>query len=555
MIEELTPQVMMVLMLLIIVSSTILTATLSLLLLSRYRRSVMRLMMSQGRYGAQLAETSIPVGMPAAAIGGGEALYRRAVTAPRRSAVTLLFPVLLFALVLALAALVVYPSGLGLPGFLIAVWVYLWPGVLALQLVLPGAFKQRIIPPFLYFIGFVLLGVLAATTVTNLPEYHFGGFHLSARSTVTPWGMVRLWLLVNAAPTILVWLCFNHRIRAVAPMMLALSTTLVSGLLALWLAIFSMQGVDLFVALSAALDLHVDCLLSVALLSALLVFRALGCVLIRAIAQLYQRGGASDRSLQLDALLLLFANSYGMWLVSGGVLWYAVVPGAFLAYRLSLAWMTHRLMRGPTAPQGLTFLRVFALGQRSEALLNEIAGYWRYLGSLQVITGPDLARSTLQPHQFLDFLGGRLESHFVQDSASLHRSLAQRKHHPDPDGRYRINNFFCRDDSWQAVLTQLVQAGDIVLMDLRSFTAANAGCIAELRLLVGTVPFDRCLLLVDASTDQDFLRSTLKESWEQLPPDAVNHHTPLDELGTFDCKYGEVPVQPLIARLCQAVSG
>jgi len=68
------------------------------------------------------------------------------------------------------------------------------------------------------------------------------------------------------------------------------------------------------------------------------------------------------------------------------------------------------------------------------------------------ITGPDVALSTVQPHQFLDFLSRKLDRNFVRDQASLERSLAERDHARDPDGRFRINTFFCHADSWRAAL-------------------------------------------------------------------------------------------------------
>ena len=57
---------------------------------------------------------------------------------------------------------------------------------------------------------------------------------------------------------------------------------------------------------------------------------------------------------------------------------------------------------------------------------------------------------------------------------------------PDPDGRYRIKEFFCYNDTWQMTMERLAAASDAVLMDLRSFSRVNQGCIFELgRLLDG----------------------------------------------------------------------
>jgi hypothetical protein len=169
-----------------------------------------------------------------------------------------------------------------------------------------------------------------------------------------------------------------------------------------------------------------------------------------------------------------------------------------------------------------------------------------------MITGPDVARSTVQPHQFLDFLSGKLTKHFMRDQASLERSLAERDHVQDPDGRFRINNFFCYADSWRSALPRLVEDGDAVLRDLRSFSETNTGCIHELRHLAQNVPFDRCLLIVDETTDEPFLERTLREAWEQLPPGSPNHSRSPDEATVHRFESGTVAFRRLLRRLCDA---
>ncbi|MCB1880204.1 MAG: hypothetical protein KDI54_09135 [Gammaproteobacteria bacterium] len=559
MIEELTPQIMMVSMVLIILTTAVFTLILSVLLLWRYRRSVSRAMAAVTGFDA--GKSDFQPGIAAASTvraeanetGGskGESLYRRAIQARLYGALLLLAAVFAFAALFALAAQFVYPSRLGLAAFLLAAWIYFWPAILALRLMLPGSLRLWVFSVVVYFLVFALIGALAAT-VNNLPEYRFGGIFLDARSTVTPWGVARLWLIVNGLPTLLIWFCFNRRIRAVAPLLLALISTIITGMLVVYFSIFSTAGVDQFVSFSVALDIHVLWLVVAALSMALLVFGALGWMLIRAIAYAYRRGRVSDRMLLLDALLLLFANSYGMWLVFGGIGWFAMVPAGFIVYRLVLSLMTRMFKQTRTAAQGLTFLRVFSLGRRSDALLSEIAGYWRYLGSVQMITGPDVVNSTVQPHQFLDFLSGRLSSHFIRDTDSLAVSLAQRERAPDPDGRFRINNLFCHEDSWQPALSQLVRAGDVVLMDLRSFSAVNAGCIHELRLLVRQVPCSRFVLVVDATTDKKFLRAILSEAWQQLQPEAPNLARAPEEVAMYRYEGGDAQLRQMTAYLCHA---
>ena len=79
---------------------------------------------------------------------------------------------------------------------------------------------------------------------------------------------------------------------------------------------------------------------------------------------------------------------------------------------------------------------------------------------------------------------------------------------PDRDGRYRVNDFFCYDDTWRTVLSSLVDQSDAVLMDLRGFSRRNAGCVFEIGELFRLVPLDRVLFIVDSETDAAFLDQT-----------------------------------------------
>src|SRR5262249_29299954 len=203
----------------------------------------------------------------------------------------------------------------------------------------------------------------------------------------------------------------------------------------------------------------------------------------------------------------------------------------------------------------LRFPRGASLGRRSDALLEGVARHWRHIGSVQMITGPDVALSTVQPHQFLDFLSGKLGRHFVRDQASLARSLAERDRARDPDGRFRINNFFCHADTWQAALPRLVESGEAVLMDLRSFSASNAGCIHELQYLVRNVPFNRCLLILDDTTDKATVERTLTQTREALSPASPNYQRPLYMVTMLRSAPGTSSMRRLLLRLCEASPG
>jgi hypothetical protein len=551
MIEELTPEVIASSLLLIVLVTPVLTLVLSALLLGGYRRAVTRAMATAGEFGASAPATTL-ASQSAPSLAGdlsGSDLYRIAIAGPRIYAARYVAAGLAFAVVFAIASRFVYPIRLDVPGFLIGVWIYAWPVVLALPLIVPG--RTRWWAVVTYFVAFLPLG-LWAMWVPDIPDVQFGGVALPARSSMTPSGMTRLWLGVNGSPTVLMLICLARRIRAIAPLVLALMTTAISGTWFAIIALSSRRGVDAAVTVAVAVELDVVWLNVATIAISLAGFGALGWALARWISAAYRRRMLSDQSLLLDSLWLLFATWYAMWLVLGGLIWVAAAPAALIALKLVLA--ASRRVQAPTASvtRDLTFLRVFALGRRSDALLDGVARHWRHLGSVQMITGPDVALSTVQPHQFLDFLGRKLARHFVRDQASLARSLAERDQSRDPDGRFRINNFFCHADSWQAALPRLVENGEAVLMDLHSFSATNAGCIHELEHLAHNVPFGRCLLVVDRTTDEAFLKHTLTAAADTLTPASPNYQRALADAAIYRFAPGTTAMRRLLRRLCEA---
>lgn len=556
MIEQLTPRVFSSLLLVVLGLTPLLTLLFSAILLWLYRRAVTRQMALAGGCSEELDAALDPGVEPGGADAphqrpAGVELYRQAVRRPWQALLRCAAAGLAFALVFAVAARFVYPFRLGAPGFLIAVWIYLWPVVLALLLIVPASLGKRLSYVAAYWAVLLVL-IFWAGTIHDIPAMQVGSLSLPARSSANPWTTTKLWLVVNGVPTLLMMLCFNRWVRAVAPLMLGLVATALGGMLVAYMALYSKRGIDLAVAVAVSLDIHVGWVVLATLLTSLAAFGALGWLVARWVARAYRRKAVNDRSLMLDALWLLFATYYAMWLILGGLVWTATAPVAFAVYKLALALAR----RGGGAPQagpgGLTFLRVFSLGRRSEQLLDVLSRSWRHIGSVQMITGPDVARSTVQPHQFLDFVSGKLASHFVRDAPSLERRLAESDRSADPDGSFRINNFFCHADWWQRALPRLVQAKDVVLMDLRSFSSGNAGCIHELEFLVGHVPLDRCLLVVDPTTDQPFLERTLDQAWRDLPSDSPNRGRSPNEAPVHPFEAGSEALRHLLRRLCDA---
>jgi hypothetical protein len=182
--------------------------------------------------------------------------------------------------------------------------------------------------------------------------------------------------------------------------------------------------------------------------------------------------------------------------------------------------LRHRSER--TAAPRLLVLRVFALGHRSRRLFDRLAARWRHVGSVQLIAGPDLASSTVEPHEFFDFLCRRLAGRFLANAQSIDTAIAALDTRPDHDGRYRITDFFCRDSVWQAAFATLAARSDVVLMDLRGFSSGNCGCTYELTGLLNLVPLDRIAIVIDRLTDEPFLARTIEQASARISPASPN---------------------------------
>jgi hypothetical protein len=160
----------------------------------------------------------------------------------------------------------------------------------------------------------------------------------------------------------------------------------------------------------------------------------------------------------------------------------------------------------------------------------------------------------MEPHEFLDFLSGRLTRRFVDSAATLEQRIAQLDIQPDTDGQFRVNDFFCYDDTWRIVLTRLVRESDAVIMDLRGFSSQNAGCIFEINELISLVPLKHVVFIVDDSTDGSFLRHVMQQAWVQMDGGSPNR---LLESGAPQVvrlnQLGEDQVQGLLRILSDAV--
>jgi hypothetical protein len=402
---------------------------------------------------------------------------------------------------------------------LLLFWTYFWPAILTVNLVAGLRHHHRALVAVYFGIYLALVAIALARNPTmqwyELPLY---------------------WLLINAPPTLLLAAFLARRIRAVGPMVLAFTIIAMIGSQVPATILSNDEALLRRIAeLGSAAGLTAGTVFWGMMLAGLLVFALIGWVALRWAGSRYKRKRLSDQLVMIDAMWLLFAIVHSISLVFEGWPWIfsgLVAFAAFLAVR-SAGFAV--LRRSPAAAvRRLLLLRVFALGARSERLFDVLAKHWRSAGDIMLIAGPDLVTTTVEPHELLDFLGGGLSRQFVKDRADLARRLDKVDTGMDPDLRYRVNEFFCHADTWQMTMRELAARADAVLMDLRSFSRQNQGCLFELGELLNSVELRRVVFVIDATTDRPFLESALADLWKRIAADSPNRKASAPAARLFD---------------------
>jgi hypothetical protein len=364
--------------------------------------------------------------------------------------------------------------------------VYAWPVVMAWGLLRRWSWSRVALAIGVYMLAMGALVMGASTEVQSLTD-------------VTGWlaGVVAIPLLV----TLLIGA--SGRIRAVAPYLLPVCLLLASA------SVLVLAGLPasppawvlwLVGALGAVPTL---------VLLALLPWVLLAWPVVRLgqwLAQAYRDKHFSD-------LAYLFAAYWFVVLFASALPAYQGVGAAALVQLLAWmwiplgAWLLRPWLAPSTPPPTLLVLRVFQQDAKVAQLFDRVVERWRLSGNTVLIAGTDLVSHTLDPDDLFTFLNGDLDSRFIAHADQVEQRLRALDWLPDPDGRYRVNECYCLDTTWQAALAALVKSADVVLMDLRGFQAKNQGCRHELGVLVAADHVQQVVLLVDEHTDRAVVRA------------------------------------------------
>ncbi len=227
-------------------------------------------------------------------------------------------------------------------------------------------------------------------------------------------------------------------------------------------------------------------------------------VLGRALGRAYSRKQFSDLLAMFTAVWAFALTDRALTVATQATA--GAAAGAFylpLLWIPAVMWLAARWRPRRDRPPALLVLRVFQQDAQARALFDHVVERWRLTGNTVMIAGTDLADRTIDADDIFQFLDGRLAQRFIANPADVRRRIDAFDMAADIDGRYRVNECYCHDTTWQDALQALVRASDVALMDLRGFHAHNAGCRYELLTLAHTSRKLRVVVLTDDRTDRD----------------------------------------------------
>jgi len=410
------------------------------------------------------------------------------------------------------------------------VWLpFAWPIILTLSLTATATRRQKYTLLGGYFR--VLLTMDGAADLFGL-RYQPGFGEL-----------VLLWGLNAGLPTIVMVLLGNRAWRSVGFIALFYSIVAVTG------GLLGFQGLGCLTlsTQSETLLSSIEYLLAVVILLTL----TGGWWGFRRLVQQYQAKRYSDQMLIVDSLWLLVTLIEGLGQMGTAGIGSLAYASAFMAYKAVSIIGLRRLRSADNTehPHTLLMLRVFGFTTRTRRLTDEIGHYWRYGGPINMIGGTDLAASLIEPDELFQFWSRKLRQAFIANESDLQTRLSTLDMGRDPDRRYRINEFFCHDNTWQATVKALAARSAVVLMDLRGFGKENRGCKFELEMLFEVVPVSRIVLLVDQTTKIEPLMDVLHAAWTQLSSHSPNKKLTNPELTLFEVTNSSHALQPLLSRM------
>lgn len=244
----------------------------------------------------------------------------------------------------------------------------------------------------------------------------------------------------------------------------------------------------------------------------------------------------NDRLLTLGAFWLSYCAVTGAGLINashgsaerGMQLGFATasalpVLGALL---LGIRWAKRP---APVAEPRVLYLRSFKSAQGTD-VYERVQDLLLNACGIDLIAGPDLAKALARPQELLEFVGrsgGRKYLHDLQGFEARRAALDRRR---DAEGRHRVHEYYCGNEIWFQVFRRLAADAAAVLIDARGLDRPDSGVATELQELIRWVPLERVIAVTDRSRPAGLLEFLTGSAWRSLPagsPNATNAHPAL----------------------------
>lgn len=124
---------------------------------------------------------------------------------------------------------------------------------------------------------------------------------------------------------------------------------------------------------------------------------------------------------------------------------------------------------------------------------------------------------------YFQYLRFKISRSYAKDIEDIRKKLHKTLHRPRKlDLTYKNLPMFCYDNTWKLAVSEFIKNSNVILMDLRGFSAERKGCEYEIDFLLDTFTINNILFLVDANSNSAFVQKTILARWEYLRKQSPN---------------------------------
>ncbi len=229
----------------------------------------------------------------------------------------------------------------------------------------------------------------------------------------------------------------------------------------------------------------------------------------------------------------------------------AALVVCWFVYRGVRRWLLRRIARAAAPAVGsLLVLRVFKTAAKSEIFYTRLFSYWRFAAPVRMIAGADLAEANLEPDKFFALLRRRLPDEFIRSADQIEPRVDALDERRDPDGRFRVTELFCADETWRSTVESLIRRAGAILLDLREYTPDRSGTRYEIHQLMSLAPLNRLVVVASERDDRRVISAELASAWETMSDASPNRCVEAPAVEVFRLRSGSTKeVRSVFGRL------